>query len=93
MGIRTKSVTAEALDDLFAANLRAAREDLGLSRRALGERSGLSKISIEKIEGRTCQTAWRRVSIGEAVVLAEALGVKPGELLRGASQYVTEVDR
>lgn len=93
MGIRTKSVTAEALDDLFAANLRAAREEQGISRRVLGERSGLGKISIEKIEARTCWTTHRRVSIGEAIVLAEALDVKPGELLRGANRYVGAVDR
>lgn len=84
----SRTVTqVEALDDRFADNLRAARETAGISRVELSRRTGMSWQSIEKIEtARGRHGLRRRVTIGEAVVLAEALGVKPGELLRGAAE-------
>jgi transcriptional regulator with XRE-family HTH domain len=86
MGIRTTSPDAEALDDAFADNLRAMRTERGMTRRELSAETGIPYHSIEKIEtGAGCRERMRRrVSIGEAVLLAEALGVKPGELLKGA---------
>jgi transcriptional regulator with XRE-family HTH domain len=73
-----------ALDDLYADNLHAARKRLGISRRELAQRTGIPFPSIEKIEtGHGCPPGRRRrVAIGEAVVLAEALGLKPGDLLK-----------
>lgn len=73
------------LDDLFADNLAAARARLGISRRVLAQRTGIPQRSIEKIEtDRGCGRAGlrRKVAIGEAIVLAEALGLKPGDLLK-----------
>lgn len=74
-----------ALDERFADNLHAARTRLRVTRRDLAQRTGIPMPSIEKIEvyrGRSKNGVRRRVSIGEAVVLAEALGLKPGDLLK-----------
>jgi transcriptional regulator with XRE-family HTH domain len=73
------------LDDRFADNLRAMRTKLKVSRGELALRAGIPEHSIEKVETGHGTTAGmrRRVTIGEAVALAEALGVKPGELLQG----------
>jgi transcriptional regulator with XRE-family HTH domain len=86
---RTRSARPEVLDDVFADNLRALRAEQKVTRRQLSERTGIPFHTIEKIEtGHGCgrEGLRRRVSIGEAVVLAEALGVRPGELLAGAPQ-------
>lgn len=80
-------VAVETLDDLFADNLRAAREERNVTRVELSRRTGISWASIEKIETyRTPNGLRRRVTIGEAMVLAHALGMKPGELLRAADR-------
>jgi len=74
----------EAFDDRFADNLRAAREAAGLSRVDLSRLTGIPWHAIEKIEVVRSHRSnlRRRVTIGEAVVLAEALGMTPGSLLR-----------
>lgn len=73
----------EALDERFADNLRAAREAGKVSRVELSRRTGIAWYTIEKIETvRGRHDLRRRVTIGEAIVLAEGLGVKPGALLR-----------
>lgn len=84
-GVRVRAARADRIDDLFADNLHALRMAQRVSRRELGERTGIPYHSIEKMETRhgTTRRLRRRPTIGEAVVLAEALGVKPGELLRG----------
>lgn len=75
----------EDYDDRFADNLRTARKQLGVSRMELQRRTGIAWHTIEKIESRRHARALRRrVTIGEAIVLAEALGVQPGTLLRQA---------
>jgi len=74
-----------AIDKLFADNLYAARRKSGVSRRELSRRTGIPHLSIDKIEtghGSGQKGLRRKVSIGEAVVLAEALGLKPGDLLK-----------
>jgi transcriptional regulator with XRE-family HTH domain len=75
-------------DDRFADNLIARRHELGVSRSELARRAGLPSYSIEKIEtGHGCGSGLRRrVTIGEAVALAEALGVQPGALLKAADR-------
>lgn len=74
-------------DNAFADNMWALRVRLGLSRRDLADITGISQRVIEKIEtGGTCRNGLRRrPTIGEAVVIAEALGVRPGELLKHAA--------
>lgn len=73
-----------AIDDLFADNLRAVRTQLGITRRELAKRSGINERTIEKIEtgSGSSQNVRRWASIGEAVVLAVALGIQPAELLK-----------
>lgn len=74
-----------ALDERFADNLYATRVKLRITRRELAERTGIPMTSIEKIEvdrSHSIQGVRRRVTIGEAVALAEALGLKPGDLLK-----------
>lgn len=72
------------LDDRFAVSLHNLRRTKRMSRPELAARTGMSAAAIERIEtGNGYPTGRRRVSIGEAVVLAEALGATPGDLLRG----------
>ncbi len=73
----------QALNDRFADNLVALRISRRMSRTTLEARSGIPEHVITKVENLRRGAGRRRpVSIGEAVVLAEALGVAPGELLR-----------
>lgn len=67
------------LEARFAFNLGVERVRRGLSRRGLGVLAGMPHYTIERIEH---QYRNRRATIGEVVVLAEALGLKPGELLK-----------
>lgn len=79
-----RRITSDAiaeLDDRFADNLAIIRTRLGMSRRELAERTGISVYSIESFETDRPGHPRRRATIGEAVVLAEALGVKPGDML------------
>lgn len=85
------SERARTFDDRFADNLRAVRTVRKVSRRELAKLTGIPSHSIEKIEtGHGCgrKGLRRAVTIGEAVVLAEALGVAPGDLLK--QSLVTE---
>lgn len=81
-GTRMSSSRAQEFDDRFAANLTAARKRAGLTRDQLGDRAGMSVHQVRSIEQPSPGNARRRVSIGEAVILAAALGMQPGELLR-----------
>lgn len=81
-----RSTRVAALDELFADNLYAARRKLRIPRRELADLTGIPASSIEKIETGHRMGGGpgkrRKVAIGEAIVLAEALGLKPGDLLR-----------
>lgn len=81
-----RNAAADLLDDRFADNLRVLRRQKRISRTALAEQTGIPVHSIEKVEtGHGCKPGMRRrVTVGEAVLLASALGVKPGELLAAA---------
>lgn len=77
-----------ALDDLFADNFHGLRVEKKLSRREMAELTGIPERTLMRIEtGQgTRGERRRRVSIGEALTLAEALDVKPGDLLKGATR-------
>lgn len=75
---------AKAFDDRFSDGLKAARKSLAVSRRELGDRCGLPDYTIAQIETGYGHPKRRRATIGEAIVLAEALGMKPGDLIRQA---------
>jgi hypothetical protein len=81
--VSARAPKAQVLDDRFADNLHALRVARRVSRRELSARTGIPHHSIEKIETGCRPGPRRRASIGEAVVLAAALGVRPGELLKG----------
>ncbi len=58
-------------------HLRAWREDRGLTRQQLAERSGISEYRINRMEARATREA---LTAEEIEHLAEALGVKPWAL-------------
>ena len=61
----------------IVAVLRQAREDAGLSQRALSEKLGESPTYIHLIE------ALRRdIPVAEFIHIAKALGIEPAELLK-----------
>lgn len=62
----------------FAANLRAARKQAGLSQEALGEATQLHRTEVSLLE-----RAGRDPRLATIVKLARGLGVQPAELLRG----------
>lgn len=81
---RTRRIPAQAVefDDRFSSNLRALRRSLELSQQDLADRAGMGVESIALIEVARRGANRRTVTIGEAVVLAQALGVQPAELLK-----------
>ena len=60
----------------FAANLRAAREDQGLSQEALGDKVGLHRTEISLLE-----RAGRDPRLGTIVKLARGLEIEAATLL------------
>jgi transcriptional regulator with XRE-family HTH domain len=62
----------------FAANLKAARKQAGLSQEEASFRAGLHRTEVGMIE-----RGERVPRIDTLVKVAGALGVKPGELLEG----------
>jgi transcriptional regulator with XRE-family HTH domain len=65
-----------AVSGLVGRKVLGRRVELGLSQVALSERTGLQPTAITKIE-----TGQRLVSVDDLVVLADALGVDPPDLL------------
>lgn len=63
--------------EILAANLRRIRHSTGLSQEDLADRAGLHRTYISSIE-----RAKRNVSLKNIFLLAEALGVEPGDLLK-----------
>jgi transcriptional regulator with XRE-family HTH domain len=64
--------------EVFAANLRRARERAGISQEELGDRCGLHRTEISFLE-----RAQREPRLSTIVKLAKALGIKPADLLKG----------
>jgi transcriptional regulator with XRE-family HTH domain len=65
---------------ILAKNLRRIRNHTGLSQEGLADRAGLHRTYISSIE-----RAERNVSLENIFLLAEALGVEPGDLLEPAA--------
>lgn len=63
--------------EILAQNLRRVRKSTGLSQEELADRAGLHRTYISSIE-----RAERNVSLENIFLLAEALGVEPGDLLK-----------
>lgn len=64
----------------FGQRVRAVRESLGLSQEALAERSTLHWSYLGQVERGQANLTLRNI-----LKIAEALGVDPGELVRGLS--------
>ena len=62
----------------FGARVRARRRELGLSQEALAEGSELHWTFIGQVE-----RGQRNLSLHNILRIAQALGVDPGELVRG----------
>ena len=60
----------------FAANLRRARDEAGLSQEELSERSGLHSTEISRLE-----RGVREPRLGTIVRIARGLGLQPADLL------------
>ena len=78
--------TIRQIDDRFADNLYALRRSKAVTRDALAARTGIAPRTIERIERGHPSSGRRPVSIGEALVLADALGVPVTALLRAPVQ-------
>jgi transcriptional regulator with XRE-family HTH domain len=71
-------VTPAELDDLVAANVRAARARRNLRQEDLADELGWDRAIISRIEaGR------RRIQLADAIALCEALGIGLHQLLEG----------
>jgi transcriptional regulator with XRE-family HTH domain len=60
-----------------------AREDAGLSQRALAAALGVPKSMVDRVE-----TGERRLDVTELFVWAEALGVAPETILRRVRKHL-----
>lgn len=63
--------------EILAYNVRSIRKSTGLSQEELADRAGLHRTYISSIE-----RAERNVSLENIFLLAAALGVEPGDLLK-----------
>lgn len=64
--------------DIFAANLRAARLEAGLSQEALGDEADMHRTEVSLLE-----RSARDPRLGTIVKLANGLKISPGQLLDG----------
>ena len=62
----------------FAANLRRARREAGLTQEQLSDRCGLHSTEISRLE-----RGVREPRLGTIVQIARGLGVQPADLLTG----------
>ena len=71
-------MTPDELDDLVAANVRAARARLNISQEELGDELGWDRVTISRIE-----TGRRRIQLADAIALCEGLKIDMQQLLAG----------
>lgn len=86
----------ETLSDIFRANMRAIREELGLSQSALARKVGRMPSYVCDLENKRRP----KVTLETVAVVAGGLGVAPAELLTSAtalrhrkSNIVKDADR
>ncbi|GAA2681844.1 helix-turn-helix domain-containing protein [Actinoplanes palleronii] len=73
----------------FAERLRLLRRAKALTGRALAERAGLPEHAVYRIEASAKGTSPRVPTLGEAVALADALGVDLAHLVAADVMSVT----
>lgn len=61
--------------------IKSVREERGLSQAAVAENSGISRTALSNIE-----TGDARPNLDTVVAIAEALGVRAGELIESARE-------
>lgn len=76
-----KKLKPSATRKHFALNLRATRENLGLSQEALADAAGLHRTYVGSVE-----RGERNISIDNIERLASALGVSPASLLEESTR-------
>lgn len=64
----------------FAQNLKAAREDRGLTQEELAEKLDISVRYVQQLEGKRTPN----VKLDTIATLAKVLRIKPAQLLEGA---------
>lgn len=69
---------AGAPTDVFGQRVRARRIELGLSQEALARKAGLHRTYVGSLE-----RGERNVALINIVRLGKALGVDPGDLIKG----------
>jgi len=67
------------MDTIVGKNIRRAREDQGLLVSEVARRAGLTVSGVQFVE----QGKVQNPTVGTVIRIAEALGVDPGDLLRG----------
>ena len=75
------------LDKSFGEALKKRRQHLGLSQEALGFRSGVHRTFISEIE-----RGVKSPTLHTVASLAEALGMKPSDLMQMAEDHVLKDD-
>lgn len=74
-----RGVDQEALDELVAGNVRAARARLKMRQEDLADELGWSRPVVGTLENGN-----RRVTLADALALCKALDMQLGDLLQGA---------
>jgi transcriptional regulator with XRE-family HTH domain len=72
----------KAMQEVFAANLRRARLEAGITQEALAHLAGLDRTYVGQVE-----RGERNISIGNIERLARALGIDEAELMRRNRQH------
>jgi len=74
---RGMTVKKKSMQEVFAANLRRARQQAGITQEALAHLAGMDRTYVGQ-----CERAQRNISIQNIERLARALGVDEVELMR-----------
>lgn len=80
LSVRSRPATRHAALSRFGGNVRERRQTLGLSQEEFADRCGLDRTYISGVERGT-----RNVSLVNICLIARALGVSVGDLMKAVS--------